>query len=221
MSLQNAILGMLNYSPQTGYNLKTFIDKSLNHFWKASLSQIYRELSALEQNGYVVSDTLAQEERPDKKVYTITELGKNAFHEWVNDFPETLSMPARDEFLVRIFFGSQIGDDKLKKQFERYIEERKKFQKTIDEIRNKLVCKLVDQNSEYHGKEIDIEKEARYWQFTINRAKIVNESFIRWAEDCIEKLEEPITQDNKAQGKHICHEMQSKTRNTVIKGDLS
>jgi PadR family transcriptional regulator AphA len=192
MVLQYAILGILNYAPLTGYNLKTLVDKSLNHFWKASLSQIYRELSVLERNGYVVSDILPQEDRPDKKVYTITVAGKKAFREWLGDFPETLSAPRRDEFLVRIFFGSQLGDAELKKQLGRYIEERRSIQKKIDEIRNhKHLSRLVEQNNKNNQKiTIDFEKETRYWRFTINRAQIINDAYIRWAEECIEELED-------------------------------
>jgi PadR family transcriptional regulator AphA len=196
MSLRYAILGMLNYTPLTGYNFMTIVDKSFNHFWKASLSQIYRELSVLERKGYVISDIFLQVDRPDKKVYTITEDGKNAFRDWLGDFPEKLSVPSRDEFLIRIFFGSQLGDAELKKQFERYIEERRSIQKKLDEILNhKHFNRLVNQNSN-QNKTFDLAKESRYWQFTINRAQIINDANIRWAEECIKELEDSIQQED-------------------------
>ena len=49
MSLSHAILGLLTYRPLTGYGLKKIFDKSISHVWAASLSQIYRELSALKK----------------------------------------------------------------------------------------------------------------------------------------------------------------------------
>ena len=47
MSLKHAILGFLNYQPQTGYELKEVFDDSVQHFWLADQSQIYRTLNDL------------------------------------------------------------------------------------------------------------------------------------------------------------------------------
>lgn len=49
MSLPHAILGLLNYMPMTGYDLKNFFDDSIDFFWSAQMSQIYRELKNLEK----------------------------------------------------------------------------------------------------------------------------------------------------------------------------
>jgi PadR family transcriptional regulator, regulatory protein AphA len=189
MSLQYAILGLLTYTSITGYNLKTLFDKSINHFWKASLSQIYRELSALEEKGYVTSNILPQEDRPDKRVYNITGEGEKAFHEWLIKFPEILSGSNRDEFMVRIFFGSKLGDNELKQQLKRYIEERKNVEKTIDEIK-KHFGRLIEQKENGKTTAIELEKEVRYWRFTVKRMRILNEASIRWAEECIKELDE-------------------------------
>ena len=49
--LKHGILGLLNYGDMTGYEIKTAFEDSLNHFWHAQTSQIYRELQLLEKNG--------------------------------------------------------------------------------------------------------------------------------------------------------------------------
>jgi PadR family transcriptional regulator, regulatory protein AphA len=188
MSLQYAILGLLTYNSMTGYNLKTLFDKSINHFWTASLSQIYRELSVLEQKGYVFSKILPQEDKPDKRVYNITKEGEKAFREWLINFPETLSVSNRDEFMVRVFFGSKLENNELKQQFERFIEEKKHIMKTITELK-KQFGKLLTPNIE-RSTGFEVEKEALYWHFTVKRAQISNEASIRWAEECIKELEE-------------------------------
>jgi DNA-binding PadR family transcriptional regulator len=64
---------------------------NINNFWAASLSQIYRELGALEKKGYLTSEIEKQDDRPDKRIYDITEEGKAAFREWITHFPEKLS----------------------------------------------------------------------------------------------------------------------------------
>ena len=103
MSLQYGILGLLNYAPMTGYNLKKLFDESVNNIWEASLSQIYRELGTLEKNGLVTSQIEQQDDRPDKKIYSISEEGKIAFSEWLVNFSDKFISPKRDEFMLRIF----------------------------------------------------------------------------------------------------------------------
>ena len=80
MSLQYAVLGLLSYRQMTGYDLKKMFDESINNFWAASLSQIYRELGALEGKGYLTSVIEPQDDRPDKRIYSITEAGRAAFN---------------------------------------------------------------------------------------------------------------------------------------------
>jgi PadR family transcriptional regulator AphA len=73
MSLEHAILGFLNYGPSSGYDLKKVFDVSVQHFWPADQSQIYRTLSRLEDEGWAEMELVEQEDRPDRKVYHITE----------------------------------------------------------------------------------------------------------------------------------------------------
>ncbi len=79
MSLDHAILGFLNYHPYTGYDLKKIFDTSIRHFWPADQSQIYRTLARLEENGWAVMERIPQEDRPDRKVYHITEAGRPSY----------------------------------------------------------------------------------------------------------------------------------------------
>ena len=80
MSLEFSLLGFLQYHPMTGYDLKKVLDESTQFFWHAELSQIYPELKRLEQKGWITSASYPQEGKPDKKVYSITPVGKAEFH---------------------------------------------------------------------------------------------------------------------------------------------
>jgi hypothetical protein len=48
MCLKHAILGILSFSPMTGYDLKKAFDRSVRHFWPVNQSQIYRTLAELD-----------------------------------------------------------------------------------------------------------------------------------------------------------------------------
>ena len=190
MSLQYAVLGILTYSPMNGYYLRKIFDKSINYSWTASLSQIYRDLGALEKKGYVSSSIQQQDDRPDKKIYSITEDGIRAFNKWLTEFPETFSSPKRDEFTLRIFFGSKIGNTELVKQFKKFIEERENFKMAMDEGKKAIfeMSKAMKNNSTISS----MDKDELYWHFIAKRALMTNEVLISWAKECIKELEDSI-----------------------------
>jgi len=74
--LKFALLGALSYQPMSGYDLKQFTDRSISNFWHAELSQIYVTLKALEKDGLITSSSISRAKRPDRRVYTIAENGK-------------------------------------------------------------------------------------------------------------------------------------------------
>ena len=61
--LKQGILGLLNYGDMSGYEIKTIFQQSLNYFWTAQTSQIYRELQALEKDGWVTSNAGCSERK--------------------------------------------------------------------------------------------------------------------------------------------------------------
>jgi DNA-binding PadR family transcriptional regulator len=106
MSLRYAILGILNVMPMTGYDLKhQAFDATVRHFWPADQSQIYRTLNKLAEDNLVTGTIEAQDERPDRKVYTITPAGQAALDEWLKSDQAVPTL--RDPLLVQLFFGQE------------------------------------------------------------------------------------------------------------------
>lgn len=100
------LLGMINRGRVTGYEIKRAVDRSTRFFWAASLAQVYPELAALEQGGYVTSADEPHGDRP-RKTYRLTEKGRTALNAWlrserVDDFE------FRDEGLLRLFFADAV-----------------------------------------------------------------------------------------------------------------
>jgi PadR family transcriptional regulator, regulatory protein AphA len=188
MSLQYGILGLLRYAPMNGYNLKRLFDNSINFIWSASLSQIYRELGALEKKGYVSSSIRQQDDRPDKRIHSITEEGRKAFLEWLNDFPEVLAAPKRDEFMLRVFFGSQLDKAELVRQFERFVEERKRFE--LSEAGEKEAMENKKKDAAKYFEQMPDKKDEFLWAMIGKRAQMTNRVLIAWAEGCIRELED-------------------------------
>ena len=94
MALEHAILVSLAERSASGYDLARRFDASIGHFWSASHQQIYKVLGRMEADKLVAADLIAQEGRPDKKVYAIDRMLKYSAHEdfavfSVRDAPQT------------------------------------------------------------------------------------------------------------------------------------
>jgi PadR family transcriptional regulator AphA len=100
------ILGMLDRGHQTGYAIKRTVDLSTRFFWAASLAQVYPELAALEQDGYVVSADEPHGNRP-RKTYRLTDKGRAALADWLGS-ERVPDFEQRDEGLLRLFFADAI-----------------------------------------------------------------------------------------------------------------
>ncbi|HTK08129.1 MAG TPA: PadR family transcriptional regulator [Ktedonobacteraceae bacterium] len=99
------VLGLLEYwGPMSGYDLKRMFDHVLAPIWGAVHSQIYHELRRMSTLGWVEMERVEQEARPDRKVYQITQQGREALREWQEQPPAILQM--KDELLLKILFGS-------------------------------------------------------------------------------------------------------------------
>jgi DNA-binding PadR family transcriptional regulator len=95
------LLALLARESYSGYDLAQRMKRPIGFFWQAQLSQIYPELARLEEQGYVRHETIPQEGRPQKKLYTIMEMGRAALQAWVTQPPPpTLE---RNELLLKTY----------------------------------------------------------------------------------------------------------------------
>lgn len=77
------------------------MEEPIGFFWHARRSQIYPELARLEEAGMVRHTVVAQHDRPNKKVYEVTDAGLEALRQWVT---APMRMPPdRDEFMLKAY----------------------------------------------------------------------------------------------------------------------
>ncbi|AUT03014.1 PadR family transcriptional regulator [Nostoc sp. CENA543] len=118
MGLSQAILTCLIDAPHSGYDLSKVFSESVGYFWQASQQQIYRELGKLESAGLIVSEVVPREGRLDKKIYSITEIGKQQLVEWMQKPTEPDVI--REDLLVKIFSGGLVSVNVLIADVERH-----------------------------------------------------------------------------------------------------
>src|SRR5262245_20794308 len=95
-----AVLGQVARGPSSGYDVKARLEAGAAHFWHASYSQVYAELRRLQTMGLVTEERVVQDGRPNKRVYTITETGRECLRGWLAE-PWGLAH-LRDESLVKL-----------------------------------------------------------------------------------------------------------------------
>lgn len=120
-----AILGLLAREPLSGYDLTRRTKERLRFFWRAQHSQIYPELARLEEEGLVTHRVVEQPDRPDKKVYSVTEAGLEALKTWVVEPPG--ARPVRDELVLKaysLWLADPEGALALFREQERWHEEQ-------------------------------------------------------------------------------------------------
>lgn len=112
MSLRHALLGFLSIRPMSGYDLKRRVDESVGHFWTADQAAIYRTLSELDAHGLVTHERVAQRSRPDRKVFHLTEAGRETLDAWLA--APLPPVPRREPLLVKLFFAGRIDSGALR-----------------------------------------------------------------------------------------------------------
>jgi DNA-binding PadR family transcriptional regulator len=106
------VLGIIGqFDSCTPYNLKRTINNSIDFFWSFPHSQLYAEPEHLKAAGLV--SAVREESGRKRRIYTITEKGKQALQEWLRA-PTELSVEIRDVALLKLFFGNLLAPDDLR-----------------------------------------------------------------------------------------------------------
>lgn len=100
MALEHAILVSLLEKPGSGYELARRFERSIGYFWTATHQQIYRVLKRMENDGWIDVRDVPQQGRPDKKEYSVADLGRAALSSWLRDPIEPESV--RHDLAVKI-----------------------------------------------------------------------------------------------------------------------
>jgi PadR family transcriptional regulator AphA len=178
MSLKHALLGFINYGPMTGYELKKFFDTSVAHFWNAELSQIYPALKAMESEGLVEMKVEVQEDRPNRKVYSITDAGRQALLKWLAEPAEMEQV--REPILIKVFFGSALKKEQLVSVLRNSIHDSERVAAYLQQARA-FVDRFVGS--------IGLQQEGDFWSLTIEAGLKIHRAEVEWAEEAIRKIE--------------------------------
>ena len=175
MSLKHAILVLLETEPGSGYDLLKQFNSSVGYFWNAKHQQIYQQLKVLSEQELITFAIEKQENRPDKKVYKITNNGINELKTWI-------SCPVKpnkvnDALLVKLYGGHLTNKENLITELQQHLDSHLKTQTYLKQVEQTFLNLPSDKKKKY---------QLPY--LTLRRGILGEEAWIMWANESIEAI---------------------------------
>ncbi len=136
MDVKTLCLGLLTQGAASGYDLKKRFETCFKSFYSAGYGSIYPALAYLADTDLVTCEEISQDGRPDRKVYRITDKGRDYFTEALASHQPAHKM--RSEFLAMIFFAEFIPPDRLNKLIDERAEELQQILKELEAMSDTL-----------------------------------------------------------------------------------
>ena len=165
-----AVLGLLAVGETSGYDLDKRIRRSVGLMWTPAKSHVYGTLARLVEGGYASVRKVEQSQRPDRRLFRITEQGGRALRRWLHESPLE---PAkyRNQFLLKVFLGQHMDDQALIRHVE---EGRADVQEELSQL-------------EALAKDVDPDRDFYSW-LTLAYGLDRDRATIRWADMALEAL---------------------------------
>ena len=166
-----AVLGLLTFGEQSGYELDKLARRSIGYFWQPAKSKIYAILPRRVERGLAVSSPVAQDGRPAKRLYRITPSGEASLRNWLIS-GEPVFRTTRDGLLVKLFFGGLGELDGLRTQL---LERKREAEQKLAELEE------IDRN---------LDREEDFFPYlTLLHGLEVTRAMIRWVDDALRELD--------------------------------
>ena len=184
MSLHDAVLAALLEGETSGYDLAKGFDTSVANFWMATPQQLYRELDRLAEQGLIQARVVHQERRPNKRMFSLTEAGREAIRQFTARAPKPSVI--RDELLVKVQ-AADAGDAHAVREF---IVERLQWATVKLQRYERLRTRLLDGHSEQEYLP-QTERVGPY--LSLLRGISFEQENIRWAKRALTIIEDRLT----------------------------
>lgn len=143
-------------------------------------SQIYLALEHLEKKQYVACELVEQTGKPNKKLYSLTEAGREEFLRWLSSPEENAAAGFKSAFLMKLFFSGNAEPEQGCALLRRFISDCRAFMDSMITVPDGII---------EHDQTIPA-YSALYWQFTADFGRSYLTMCIEWAENCLQRLEE-------------------------------
>lgn len=154
--MDNIILGLLLLSNRTIYQLRERIDKGLHMMYSSSPGSIQAAIKKLLHCGYIQYEEVVENGKY-KKIYSITESGKQHFTEWITT--PLNAQGIKNPELAKLYFMGFSTKEKCETGLQEYIAQLKKQYDVLNAICQEAENITAD----------DAYKDILYYQFAAAR----------------------------------------------------
>ena len=134
MNTPELCLGALFCGDASGYEIKQRFETIFSHFQQASFAAIYPALTRLEADGLVTARVETQQKRPAKKIYRLTEAGRQRFIDALHESQGDEIF--RSDFVLQMFFAELLDADKLAEILERHEQQLRDTLARLEAVRD-------------------------------------------------------------------------------------
>ncbi|MGV6859349.1 MAG: helix-turn-helix transcriptional regulator [bacterium] len=132
MTTRELCLGALHLCTASGYEIKQLFEQAYRHFQKVSYGSIYPALKQLLDEGLVTCHTVPAEGKPNRKVYSLTDAGRNSFAQTLKDTPPTEQH--QSNFLLLILFSRFLSPERMEEVLAQYAEQLSQNMQEFEEL---------------------------------------------------------------------------------------
>lgn len=134
MNVKDLCLGALTFGDASGYDLKKFFETSFSHFCAAGYGSIYPALAELTAAGLVSCQELPQHGKPDRKIYHLTEAGRQTFQRSLeNTSPQHR---VKSDFLLALYFAHLLPSERLEHLLDGRIAELERHLELVQQAKH-------------------------------------------------------------------------------------
>lgn len=175
MALSEAILVCLADEPLTGYDLAKRFGETIGFFWRADHQQIYRTLSRLRAQGLVTDELVVQQGRPNKRVYSITDAGRQRVLEWSRE--EHPAASVKDDLLVSLYGLRHADVAAVREQVAERLDQHRRRLALYERIQQDRFADVDEGNPAAMGRLLGLDLGLSY-----------ERAWISWCEEALDRL---------------------------------
>jgi DNA-binding PadR family transcriptional regulator len=131
MNYRYFVLGLLAQQPMSGYDIKRCFESFGWLIHGPSFGSLYPALHALQEDGCLTMQVLEGESGLSRKVYTITEAGRQALEKWIHESMEAdISLKT---FLMHLMVADNISREALLTHLEQRRSQLADYQTALEQ----------------------------------------------------------------------------------------
>tara|TARA_R110000868_G_scaffold877_1_gene6535 strand:+ start:1227 stop:1814 length:588 start_codon:yes stop_codon:yes gene_type:complete len=132
LNTKELLLSVLIAGPATGYDIKKILEQEVSKIVDVTISNIYPALNELADEGLVVFERIEQENRPNKKVYEITDAGRSVCIEAL--MTQDARQRLRSEFMFMLSFAPYLPRSRVSDLLEQRLADTAASDSSLDEL---------------------------------------------------------------------------------------